>query len=150
VHANHPGPEARIHCNRPFDERGVLLGVGQGLRGRPDSIHQCDDKRHTTSYHSVMEPFRWNPEKNEALKADRGVSFELVVVAIGAGGLLDILTHPNQEKYPRQRILVVTADDYAYLVPFVEDEDCFFLKTIIPSRKATRDYLQEGEPDAED
>jgi uncharacterized DUF497 family protein len=97
-----------------------------------------------------MKPFRWDSEKNEALKADRGVSFEIVVVAIGAGGLLDILTHPNQEKYPRQRILVVTADDYAYLVPFVEDEDCFFLKTIIPSRKATRDYLQEGEADAED
>jgi len=97
-----------------------------------------------------MKPFRWNAEKNEALKADRGVSFEIVVVAIGAGGLLDILTHPNQEKYPRQRILVVTADNYAYLVPFVEDEDCFFLKTIIPSRKATRDYLQEGEADAED
>jgi uncharacterized DUF497 family protein len=97
-----------------------------------------------------MKPFRWDSEKNEALKADRGVSFEIVVVAIGAGGLLDILTHPNQEKYPRQRILVVTADNYAYLVPFVEDEDCFFLKTIIPSRKATRDYLQEGEADAED
>jgi len=97
-----------------------------------------------------MKPFRWDSEKNEALKADRGVSFEIVVVAIGTGGLLDILTHPNQEKYPRQRILVVTADDYAYLVPFVEDEDCFFLKTIIPSRKATRDYLQEGEADAED
>jgi len=97
-----------------------------------------------------MKPFRWDSEKNEALKADRGVSFEIVVVAIGAGGLLDILTHPNQEKYPRQRILVVTADNYAYLVPFVEDEDCFCLKTIIPSRKATRDYLQEGEADAED
>ncbi len=66
------------------------------------------------------------------------------------GGLLDILAHPNQEKYPRQRILVVAADNYADLVPFVEDEDCFFLKTIIPSRKATRDYLQEGEADAED
>ena len=97
-----------------------------------------------------MKPFRWNPEKNEALKSERGVSFEIVVVAIGAGGLLDILTHPNQDKYPRQRILVVAADNYAYLVPFVEDEDCFFLKTIIPSRKATRDYLREGETDAED
>jgi len=94
-----------------------------------------------------MKPFRWSPEKNEALKADRGVSFESVVVAIEAGGLLDILTHPNPAKYPRQRILVVAADNYAYLVPFVEDEDYFFLKTIIPSRKATRDYLNEGEGD---
>ena len=97
-----------------------------------------------------MKPFRWDPEKNEALKTERGISFEIVVVAIGAGGLLDILAHPNQEKYPRQRILVVAADDYAYLVPFVEDEECYFLKTVIPSRKATRDYLQEGEADAED
>jgi uncharacterized DUF497 family protein len=97
-----------------------------------------------------MKPFRWGTEKNEALKADRGISFESVVVAIESGGLLDILAHPNQAQYPRQRILVVAADNYAYLVPFVEEENYFFLKTIIPSRKATRDYLNEGEADAED
>ena len=97
-----------------------------------------------------MKPFRWNPEKNEALRADRNVSFEQVVVAIETGGLLDILAHPNQEKYPRQRILVVAVDSYVCLVPFVEDEDCYFLKTVIPSRKATRDYLREGEADAQD
>lgn len=96
-----------------------------------------------------MKPFRWNPEKNEALKDERGVSFERIVVAIESDGLLDVLAHPNQEKYPRQRIFVVAADNYAYLVPFVEEEDYFFLKTIIPSRKATRDYLDKGEPDAE-
>jgi len=97
-----------------------------------------------------MKPFRWGTEKNEALKVDRGISFESVVVAIESGGLLDILAHPNQAKYPRQRILVVAADNYASLVPFVEEEDYFFLKTIIPSRKATRDYLNEGDADAED
>lgn len=97
-----------------------------------------------------MKPFRWGTEKNDALKVDRGISFESVVVAIESGGLLDILAHPNQAKYPRQRILVVAADNYAYLVPFVEEENYFFLKTIIPSRKATRDYLNEGEADAED
>jgi uncharacterized DUF497 family protein len=97
-----------------------------------------------------MKPFRWSPEKNEALKDERGVSFERVVVAIESDGLLDILAHPNPAKYPRQRILVVAADNYAYLVPFVEEEDYFFLKTIIPSRKATREYLNKGEPDAED
>ena len=64
-----------------------------------------------------MKPFRWSSEKNETLKADRGVSFESVVVAIESGGLLDILTHPNPAKYPRQRILVVAADDYVFLVP---------------------------------
>lgn len=92
---------------------------------------------------------RWNAQKNDSLKADRGVSFENMVVAIESGGLLDILAHPNQSKYPRQRVLVVAHDSYAYLVPFVEEDDYFFLKTIIPSRKATRDYLNLGEEDAE-
>jgi uncharacterized DUF497 family protein len=96
-----------------------------------------------------MKPFRWSPEKNDTLRADRGVSFESIVVAIESEGLLDILAHPNQAKYPRQRVLVVACDSYAYLVPFVEEEDYFFLKTIIPSRKATRDYLNLGEEDAE-
>ncbi len=97
-----------------------------------------------------MKPFRWNPEKNETVKAERGISFESVVVAIEGGGLLDILVHPKQAKYPGQRVLVVACDDYAYLVPFVEEDDYFFLKTVIPSRKATRDYLNQGEADAED
>ncbi len=96
-----------------------------------------------------MKPFRWGPEKNELVKAGRGISFESIVVSIEAGGLLDILAHPNQAKYPRQRVLVVACDSYAYLVPFVEEEDYFFLKTIIPSRKAARDYLNIGDTDAE-
>ena len=95
-----------------------------------------------------MKPFRWSTEKNEALRAERGISFESVVVAVESGGLLDILAHPNQAKYPRQRVLVVASDNYAYLVPYVEEDDYFFLKTIIPSRKATRDYLSQGEADA--
>ena len=97
-----------------------------------------------------VKPFRWGPEKNEQLKLERGVSFEQMVVAVESGGLLDILAHPNQAKYPRQRVLVVASDGYAYLVPFVEEEDHYFLKTVIPSRKATRDYLSQGEQDAED
>lgn len=96
-----------------------------------------------------MNPFRWSPEKNETLKAERGISFEGVVVSIESGGLLDILTHPNQSKYPGQRFLVVVCDNYVYLVPFVEEDEYFFLKTVIPSRKATRDYLNQGETDAE-
>ena len=92
--------------------------------------------------------FRWNPEKNDALKADRGLSFEGITVAVESGGLLDILDHPNKAKYPNQRVLVVTFDNYVYLVPFVEEEDHYFLKTIIPSRKATREYLKQGDPDA--
>lgn len=95
-----------------------------------------------------MKSFRWNPEKNDALKADRGLSFEGITVAVESGGLLDILDHPNKARYPNQRVLVVTSDDYVYLVPFVEEENHYFLKTIIPSRKATREYLKQGDPDA--
>lgn len=96
-----------------------------------------------------MKPFRWNPEKNDALRAARGISFENIVVSVEAGGLMDILAQPNQARYPRQRVLVVACDNYVYLVSFVEEEFHFFLKTVIPSRKATRDYLKQGEPDAE-
>ena len=95
-----------------------------------------------------MKPFRWSPEKNEQLQLDRGISFENMVVAIESGGLMDILAHPNLAKYPNQKMLVVASDGYAYLVPFVEEDDHFFLKTVIPSRKATRDYLNQGETDA--
>jgi uncharacterized DUF497 family protein len=95
-----------------------------------------------------MKPFRWSAEKNELLKLSRGVSFESIVVAIEADGLLDVVEHPNVTKYPNQRVLVVSFDGYVYLAPFVEEVDYFFLKTVIPSRKATRDYLQQGEPNA--
>ena len=87
-----------------------------------------------------MKPFRWGVEKNESLKSIRGVSFESIVVAIESEGLLDI-----EAKYPNQKVLVVSFDGYVYLVPFVEEVDHFFLKTVIPSRKATRDYMQQGE-----
>ena len=97
-----------------------------------------------------MKPFRWSAEKNDALQAHRGVSFERVVVAIESGGLIDVLAHPNPRRYPGQRVLVVACDGYVHLVPFVEEEGHFFLKTIIPSRKATRDYLRRGEPDAQE
>lgn len=97
-----------------------------------------------------MKPFRWGSKKNEQLRLERGVSFESMVVAIEAGGLLDILAHPNSVRYSGQRVLVVASDGYVYLVPFVEEDEYFFLKTVIPSRKATRDYLGRGEHDAED
>lgn len=88
-----------------------------------------------------MKPFRWNHEKNESLKIERSISLEEIVLAIEADGLLDELRHPNSDKYPNQFVFVVALDDYAYLVPYVEEVDYYFLKTIIPSRKATRDYL---------
>jgi uncharacterized DUF497 family protein len=97
-----------------------------------------------------VKPFRWGAEKNAELMTERGISFEQVVVAVEAGGLVDVLAHPNPKKYPNQRIMVVSWDGYAYLVPFVEDVDHYFLKTVIPSRKATRDYLKQGDPDGDD
>lgn len=95
-----------------------------------------------------MKPFRWDAEKSEALKSARGVSFESIVVAVESDGLLDILEHPNKAKYPNQKMLMVLFDGYVYLVPFVEEADHFFLKTVIPSRKAMRAYLQQGESNA--
>ena len=92
-----------------------------------------------------MKYFSWNEEKNELLKEERQISFEDVVFYIEQGFLLDVLENPNQEKYQGQKIFVVQIDDYAHLIPFVEDERGIFLKTIIPSRKATRKYLKGSE-----
>ena len=91
-----------------------------------------------------MKPFRWNIEKNELLRLDRGISFESVVVALETGGLLDLMEHPNAAKYPNQKIFLVFIMNYVYLVPFIEEDEHYFLKTMIPSRKATRDYFQKG------
>ena len=88
-----------------------------------------------------MKTFAWNSEKNEFLKAERGISFEEVVLNIQLGNEIEIFDHPNQERYPGQQISIVVIEGYAYLVPFVENEDEIFLKTIIPSRKATKQYL---------
>jgi uncharacterized DUF497 family protein len=89
-----------------------------------------------------MKLFDWSDEKNAWLLVKRNVTFEEVVFWIMRGGLIDILEHPNRERYPNQRIFIVKMDDYAYIVPFVEDDDRIFLKTIIPSRKLTRKYLR--------
>lgn len=96
-----------------------------------------------------MTYFAWNDEKNEKLKAERNVSFEEVVFCIERGHLLDILEHTSEKKYPGQRIFVVQIENYAYLVPFVEEENQVFLKTIIPSRKATKLYVKGGDKNAE-
>ena len=85
-----------------------------------------------------MKYFEWNIEKNEELKAERDVMFEDVALSIMNGMLLDTVEHPNKKKYPNQKIFIVNVNDYAYLVPFVEEEKTIFLKTIIPSRKMTK------------
>ena len=90
-----------------------------------------------------MKCYDWNREKNEVLKKTRGVSFEEIVFHIENGDELDVYPHPNPERYQNQLISVVVVNDYAYLVPYVESEDGIFLKTIIPSRKATKRYIGE-------
>ncbi len=89
-----------------------------------------------------MKLFEWDNEKNEQLKQERGISFEDVLFCLSNSYHLDTVPHPNKVKYPHQKIFIVNIDSYAYLVPFVEADDTIFLKTIIPSRKATRQYLR--------
>ena len=88
-----------------------------------------------------MKYFNWSPSKNRQLKSERNISFEVILLQIENGKLLDLLEHPNKIKYPNQKILVVEYLSYVYLVPMVESEKEYFLKTIIPSRKATKKYL---------
>jgi hypothetical protein len=95
------------------------------------------------SYPDPLKPFHWNFEKNELLIAERGLGFPQVVIAIEQGGLVDVRQHPNVERYPNQKLLIVEIDDYVYLVPVVEESSHYFLKTIIPSRKATQELILE-------
>jgi hypothetical protein len=83
---------------------------------------------------------RWNEEKNQLLKIQRGVCFEDVLERMERGEILGKKIHPNTEKYPNQQILVIEIEEYIYYVPFVENETEIFLKTIIPSRKLKKEY----------
>ncbi len=90
-----------------------------------------------------MKKYEWNNEKNEKLKKERQISFEEIVIAIENGYAMDVIPHPNREKYPHQFVYVVNLNEYIFLVPFVEDENTVFLKTVIPSRKAVKQYLKK-------
>lgn len=85
-----------------------------------------------------MKPINWNSEKNREIIENRGISFEDIIFCLCSGGLLDDMTHPNNVKYAHQRVLVVAVEGYAYLVLYVEDDKEIFLKTVISSRKATK------------
>ncbi|MDM8569090.1 toxin [Thiotrichales bacterium HSG1] len=90
-----------------------------------------------------MKNFEWNEEKNKWIKENRNISFEEIVLFIENGGLLDTYEHPDKEKYPRQSIFVVKTKLYVYLVPYVEEEKYYFLKTIIPNREAKKKYTED-------
>ncbi len=87
-------------------------------------------------------PFDWSKTKNEWLKKERGISFDEIVIALNEGKMVDTYMHSNQEKYPNQKVFVLEIENYVYLVPFVEDTEKIFLKTIFRSRKATKKYLK--------
>lgn len=89
-----------------------------------------------------MKIYNWSAEKNHQLINERGKSFEEVIFFMQNGGLLDEVAHPNRTNYTNQRMFIVAIDDYAYLIPYVENDDEIFLKTIIPSRKFTKQYLR--------
>ena len=85
--------------------------------------------------------YEWSDEKNLWLRQERGITFEDIVFHVAHGGLLDTIEHPNQRRYAGQRIFIVKVEEYVCLVPFVEDDEVIFLKTIMPSRKMTKLYL---------
>ena len=89
-----------------------------------------------------MKYFDWDDGKNQKLKSERNISFEEVQLAVEEGLLLDTFDHPNQKRYPNQKIMVVEINDYAYFVPYIKEQERIFLKTIIPNRKATKKYLR--------
>jgi len=88
-----------------------------------------------------MRYFAWNKEKNDWLIMKRNISFDEVAIILEQDGSLDVFDHPNQKKYPGQKVFVVKIENYCYFVPCVRDEEKYFLKTIIPSRKATKKYI---------
>ena len=124
--------------------RLMVLGPGLGtLAGTLEPMPVCAYWAHVVLRCVRVKYFDWDDAKNAKLRAERGIGFEDVVFHIERGDLLDILEHPNPDRYAGQRIFVVRREGYVYLVPFVEDEHTVFLKTIIPSRKATKEYLGE-------
>ena len=88
-----------------------------------------------------MQYFDWDENKNKILIKERGISFQEIKIAIENHKVLDNYNHPNQERYPGQKIMAVEINNYVYLVPYVKNGEKIFLKTIIPSRKATKKYL---------
>jgi uncharacterized DUF497 family protein len=88
-----------------------------------------------------MKAFKWNTDKNEQLLQKRGITFEEIIQKIGSGAKYIETDHPNTIKHPNQKIIVVEIEGYAYIVPCIISGNEYFLKTIIPSRKATKKYL---------
>ena len=89
-----------------------------------------------------MKPFDWNSAKSILLRSSRGIGFEEVVNTINEGHILAVIVHPNNQEYPNQKIYIIDFDNYAYCITFIEDNEKIFLKTIYPSRKYTKKFLE--------
>ena len=87
--------------------------------------------------------YEWNPDKNEWLKKERNISFEQVIFHLSLGNIWKITDHPDQSNYPDQKLYFVVIEGYIYIAPCIIEKEYIFLKTIIPSRKATKIYNQE-------
>ena len=92
-----------------------------------------------------MKYFNWDDNKNDLLKQTRDISFEEIILSLANNKLLEVVEHSSRQKYPNQKMFVVEVRNYAYIVPFVEDDEKYFLKTIFPSREATNKYLEKEE-----
>ena len=92
------------------------------------------------SYNGFVKYFDWSKEKNEKLKKERGINFNDIVSILNNKQFLDVISNPSG-KHSNQKVFVIGMNNYIYYVPFIEDKEKFFLKTIIPSRKATKRYL---------
>jgi len=99
--------------------------------------------------HTRIVQYDWDSKKNDFIKANRGISFEAIIVHLGRGDIWKVTDHPDQDRYPGQSILFVIVDDYIYLVPLEIRGDTLWLVTIIPSRKATRQYREEKQNETE-
>lgn len=95
--------------------------------------------------YNINVKYEWDPEKNAWLKRERNISFEQVIFHLSQGDVWKMADHPDQKRYPGQKIYFVIVEDYIYLVPHIVTKEYIFLKTIIPNRKATKDYQKEQE-----
>ncbi len=130
-------------CNAHYAKMALGVNPITGVKGEPDAKYVVNGFSHAPAL--PCELATWNDDKNKWLRNERGITFEEVVFHLTHGGLLDAIQHPNQKQYPGQKLYFVNVEGYIHIVPHVVEAEYVFLKTIIPSRKATRDFQKEGE-----
>lgn len=99
------------------------------------------DSRYRVSWAEIVKYIDWDEARNMRLKVERGISFEDIQAAMEEGKMLADVDHPLKTRYPNQKVLIIDFNNFVYVVPYVEDEEKIFLRTIFPSRKLTKKYL---------